>query len=125
MFRLAFLFVGLLAVAIGNAAAFAPINYNVLSSTNLATKTRLNAAALIVQNKGGGHGELGTHTVFSLFRGIGIFFFQSLLLTLLGFVSIFVVAVVVVVFRCCCFQTDLLTSLSCFALYIYMNLELK
>ena len=74
MFRLAFLFVGLLAVAIGNAAAFAPINYNVLSSTNLATKTRLNAAALIVQNKGGGHGELGTHTVFSLFWGIGIFF---------------------------------------------------
>jgi hypothetical protein len=107
MYRLAFLFVGLLAVAIGNAAAFAPINYNVLSSTNLAvggyekvtinTKTRLNAAALIVQNKGGGHGELGTHTVFSLFCGIGIFF-QSLLLTLLDFVSIFVV---VVVFRCC------------------------
>lgn len=74
MFRLAFLFVGLLhVVVIGYAAAFAPVNYNVLSNTNLAvggcekvtinTKTRLNAAALILQNKGGGHGELGTHIV--------------------------------------------------------------
>jgi hypothetical protein len=84
MFRFAFLFVGLLAVAIGNAAAFAPINYNVLSSTNLAvggyekvtinTKTRLNAAALIVQNKGGGHGELGTHTLFFLYSGVSVYF---------------------------------------------------
>jgi len=68
MFRPGFLFGGLL-VVMGCVAAFAPVNFNVLSSTNIAVsggekttfdiKTKLNAAALIIQNKGGGHGEIG------------------------------------------------------------------
>jgi len=75
IFRPGFLFGGLL-VVMGCVAAFAPVNFNVLSSTNIAAsggekttfdiKTKLNAAALIIQNKGGGHGEIGAHYVFIL-----------------------------------------------------------